>query len=263
MKSKIILFLSAIVFMGLFTHGQGRSGKDEIIFSKKNFGITIVPAVYQKNRIFGDVYKYNISASPQFGGEAMVNYSYNFEKKFWLILSAGANAVAYDFDFYILKEYFGYNTADVSENGVFAREWLFNLRSQVELQAKFEILQNWKWILSAGASLLYAPASEGTINHMMMNQNGQYEPFSWFDQQEGNMGKPWPNFHISAGQEWMMSNGHLLQIALKVNYSTVDFMYGTYSFKVGNQPESRGEYGVSGSYIGLNLSYFFAKYKKV
>src|SRR5256885_15073346 len=98
MKVTTITVLFIISILNVPGYSQKSWNKEGITFSKKSWGISIVPLISQKTRFTGDIYKYNIGAPPQFGGEVLLNYSYNFEKCFWIVIAAGVDALAYNFD---------------------------------------------------------------------------------------------------------------------------------------------------------------------
>ena len=62
-----------------------------------------MPVIIKKGHIDGDVNKYGISSSPQPGGEVLVNYYYNFEPNYSLVLSAGGELLVHNFNYEIPK----------------------------------------------------------------------------------------------------------------------------------------------------------------
>jgi len=100
-------------------------------------------------------------------------------------------------------------------------------------------------------------------DYAIVGTNGIEQTYLSTEDDYNNNGKPWFNFHMAAGREWRLKWGHIIQVMIKVNFSPTKFFSGAYKFHVGNQPEVSGSHGVTGSYIGLNLSYVFSAYKKV
>ena len=130
------------------------------------------------------------------------------------------------------------------------------------MQINFAERQKKSWLAAAGMSVLYSIDSPWEFIGFIYfggisSQNSQ--EYLHIDQMYDNGNKPWVNFHISGGHAWGLKRGNLLQAALKLNYSPVDFAVGIYNFHVGNQPDVIGEYKLSGSYIGLSLSYIFSR----
>ncbi|KIC92665.1 hypothetical protein [Flavihumibacter solisilvae] len=220
------------------------------------WGISLTPHVLAKTKFTGNTAKYQVSSSPQLGGEVLIDYHYNFAKDLSLIFSVGGVAVGYNFKFYIDKDYFSPPTeVDIYDSHNTARDINFNLKGQVELQKYFRKGQNKSWIIAAGGSVLYSPLNHEEYSYSVYFSNSEIYNYLNRDQVPNNDGKPWLNVHLSAGRQWEFRKRDALQCKLKANYSPVKFLKGTYAFDVGAEPRESGNYSVSGSYIGLSFSY--------
>jgi hypothetical protein len=114
------------------------------------------------------------------------------------------------------------------------------------------------WDLAAGLSLLFAFTQGGGINLAVIDYpNGQTKQYFTCSYLNNNEGKPWFNFHVSGGHEWILKSKDIFQVNVKLNYSPISPSTGTYIFTTGMQPDLRGNYSMSGSYIGLSIAYIF------
>jgi hypothetical protein len=260
---KAAIKLTFLIAFGI--SGYSQKGDESINNSRlKNYwGFSLTPLLLAKADIDGDKDKYQLHSLPQFGAEVLINFYYNFEQNYSLVFGAGGNLSAYNFNYYISKEMFNPPIGfDLSSNKAVSREsGIFNFRLQAEMQRRWPRDEAKNWDLAAGLSLLYSGAIPGDISEVVLDSSGQYKEFLTRTNQYNNNGKPWFNFHISGGHEWILRSGNIFQVNLKLNFSTTDFATGTYLFSTGIQPDLSGKYGLSGSYIGLSLAYIFARTK--
>jgi hypothetical protein len=89
--------------------------------------------------------------------------------------------------------------------------------------------------------------------------SGQARQYFTRVEQFNNNGKPWLNFHIAGGHEWILKSKNVFQLNLKFNYSPVTPSTGTYLFTTGVQPDLGGTFGTSGSYLGLSIGWLFTR----
>lgn len=230
-----------------------------------SWGISYISLVTQKNKIQGDRSLYNINSSPQSAMEAMINYFARHSSQYSLIYSIGGGIMAHNFSFSIPKEVFDPPiAADMIDSKRFSREPdLLYFKAGVAVQRIFPANVRSDWATIAGGMLAYSPTTDAGTDYTIANADGSQQDFLSTEDNYNNNGKPWANFHIDAGRQWRLNWGHLLQVMLRLNVSPAKFFSGTYTFEVGNQAPVSGRYGMSGSYIGINLSYVFSKYKKI
>jgi hypothetical protein len=247
-----------MTFLRIYAYSQKNDNTAENLSDKFLWGVSVAPALIEKGHIYGDKDKYRLSSSPKLGGEVLINYYYNFESNYSLVLSAGVEALVHNLYYEIPKEMF---IPPVASNISFSlRMPITFVKSQVELQFKFLKNQKKSWFGSAGLSILYAiegpdAYSAGILLGTSSQSVQEYLQIGEFN--KSNPTKARLNFHVSVGHEWVIHSGSRLQTNLKFNYSPTNFSAEPYRFTVGNQSEVSGKYGITGSYVGLCVSYIF------
>ncbi|MBS1609589.1 MAG: hypothetical protein JSS70_12685 [Bacteroidetes bacterium] len=233
--------------------------------SKKNLGFSVIHLVTQKSRIYGDKSLYNLGSKPQIGIEFLINYYYDFTKKYTVVFDIGAGVLSHSFSYLISKDLFDpAQEHNVGENNFISRQLdITFLKGGVELQRKFEAALKSKWVVAAGIDILYSTGGSIGSEYSLKSSNGTQQVYLATADDYSNNNKPWLNYHLSAGREWIANQGRIFQVLLKASYSSSNFFSGTYKFTVGNQPDVNGRYAMSGSYIGLSFSYIFSRYKNI
>lgn len=254
-----------LMILGVFAYSQENDGSGENLFPIHSWGISIAPALIKEGHIDGDKNKYKLSSSPQFGEEVLINYYYNFESNYSLVFSAGCELLVHNFDYEIPKEMFdpaGGTSISFNPVGPIKMSSSY-FKTQVELQSKFHKKEKGSWVGIAGLSLLY-PIQRGDEYSagILWGSNSQSAQEYLSIQYNNYEHKLSLNFHISCGHEWIINSRSILQANLKFNFSPVNLAEATYIFNVGSQPEVSGKYKISGSYIGLSISYIFSKIKR-
>ena len=231
----------------------------------KNWGISIIPLLAQKNKIQGEKSAYHLASSPQTGMEVLINYFAGLGQRYSLIYSVGGGVMAHNFSFSIPKQLFDPpEDVDIAYSKGFTRELdLLYFKAGVAVQRIFPAHSLSHWVALAGATIAYSPTTDAGTDYAIARTDGSEQTYLSTDDNYNNHGKPWFNFHLDAGKEWRLNWGHLLQAMIRLNLSPTKFFSGMYTFKVGNQPPVSGKYSVSGTYIGINLSYVFSRYKKI
>jgi hypothetical protein len=251
----LLLYACVVSFVKCYSQKAG-----QVTYPRLYWGVSVTPALMAKANIQGDKSRYNLSSTPQFGAEVVINSYYHFERLYSFVVGIGGGTIAYNFDYNIDKNKFEPPTgSDISINGVASREaGIFYFKLPVELEKKWLNQTHGDWNLAAGGSLLYAPKRSGQRADVILLPDGQQVEYLTIDQNNyNNNGKPWFNFHISGGHDWTLRKGNLFRLNLKVNYSATDFVTAAYRFNVGNQPAVSGRYGITGTYVGICLSYIF------
>jgi len=235
------------------------------VVTMKNWGVSVTPLLAQKNKIQGDRSLYHLASSAQSGVELMINYFSGLGQHYSLIYSFGAGAMAHNFSFSIPRQLFNPpEDVDITYSKGFTRELdLLYFKAGVAVQGIFPVTFRSDWVAAAGGTIAYSPTTDAGTDYAIVGTNGIEQTYLSTEDDYNNNGKPWFNFHMAAGREWRLKWGHIIQVMIKVNFSPTKFFSGAYKFHVGNQPEVSGSHGVTGSYIGLNLSYVFSAYKKV
>lgn len=232
---------------------------------KNYWGISIIPSLTEKTEINGDKTRYQLQSNSKIGAEILLHYHLNFSKNYSVVFSAGGNAFGSKLTYTIPKEMFDPpTTSDVSLNKFAARGLgISNNKIQIELLRRWVCSEVTNWNLGAGVSLLFSFNSGlSTTWDIIDYPNGQSKQYFTRLEQFNNNGKPWFNFHISGGHEWILKSKNIFQLNLKVNYSPINPATGTYLFTTGIQPDLSGNFGTSGSYIGVSIGYIFTRANK-
>jgi hypothetical protein len=257
--------LICFILFGALAYSQETDKREENFSTRRFWGVSLVPLFIKKGHIDGDVNKYSLSSSPQLGGEVLVNYYYNFEKNYALVLSAGGELLVHNFNYEIPKNLFdSMGGTSVTFNPVGPIKMSSGyLKIQAELQARLHSNQKQSWFGALGLSALY-PIQGGDEYSagILWGSNSQSVQEYVLIQYQNYQHKPSLSFHITGGHEWVLHSGNLLQAALKLNYSPANVATATYVFTVGHQSQVNGRYVISSSCIGLSVSYIFAKLKR-
>jgi len=236
-----------------------KSGETPNNLKQKNYwGISFIPVLSAKTKIHGDKSTYQLHSHPKFGAELLIHYHLNFSKNYSLVFSAGENAIGSKLDYTIPKEMFDPPTAtNITPNKFGSRGMeIVNHKIQVELLKRWHRNNEKNWNLGAGLSLLFSfTGGLGETGSVHVYPNGQTKQYLTRYQQNYNNGNPWFNFHVSGGREWALRSKDILQINLKLNFSPINPSTGAYLFTTGVQPDLSGNYGTSGSYIGISTGY--------
>jgi hypothetical protein len=254
MRGTVLLIL--VVHLVTFSIAQEKNSE---VLPRPCWGVSITPNLLKRSSIDNRGGKYQLGSSPQFGGELLIKYHYGFLPMYRLIFAAGVNWISYDFDYNISKDFFIPPTGvDISSNQALSRySDVFHLRGQIELERTFIRTIKKSLTVALGASLLYSPQNYESASGVIVYPGGSSVTFLNREQTNNNNNRPWMNFHIAAGPQWLVGRRHTLQLQGKVNFSPLKFIKGTYYIEVGNEPIETGQYEVSGSYIGLSLTYIF------
>ena len=237
-----------------------RKKADQNLYPRLYWGVSVTSALMAKANIQGDKSRYNLNSAPQFGAEIVINSYYNFERLCSFVIGIGGGTIVHNFDYNIDRKMFEpLAISDISTNKAASREMdIFYFKVPVRLEKRWLCQKQGDWNLAAGLSLLYALKRSRQRADVILFPDGHQVQYLTITQNNyNNNGKPWFNFHVSGGHVWTLGNGTLLRCNLKVNYSATDTVLATYRFDVGNQPAVSGRYGISGTYVGICLSYIF------
>ena len=135
---------------------------------------------------------------------------------------------------------------------------LFYFKVPVEIERRWNSGVANSWNTNIGISLLFSinRTVEG-FDAVFLYDGGTYKYLAR-SQNSNNHGKPWLNYHIASGYTWQLPRKNSIRANVKINMSFAEFAKVSYSFDLPSQPILEGQYGVTGSYIGLSLSYIFS-----
>lgn len=257
--------ISFIIVFHVTVYSQKSGAPPNNLKPKNYWEVSIIPLLTAKTEIDGDKNKYQLHSHPKFGAELLIHYHLNFRKNYSLVFSIGKNAFGSKFLYNIPKEMFDPATgSNITPNKFGSRGMeIINNKVQAELLRRWPRNKVNNWNVAAGLSLLFSfTGGLGETGSVHFYPNGQTKQYLTRYQQNYNNGKPWFNFHVSGGQEWVLKSKNIFQVNLKVNFSPINPSTGTYLFTTGIQPDLSGNYGVSGSYIGISTGYILTRANK-
>ena len=107
-------------------------------------------------------------------------------------------------------------------------------------------------------SLRYAVGYDSDdYGYVLEDTNQQRIDVFSMDLNSNNYKKPWISYNLGGGYSWILKNYNTLRAGLLTNISFTQFVKGTYQVNIPGKPLTEGAYGVTGSYIGLSVSYGF------
>ena len=257
--------LSLLIVLSIPAFAQKSDDSSNNLLPKNYWGFSIIPSLTAKTEIDGDKNRYQLHSHPKFGAELLIHYHINFRKNYALVFSIGKNAFGSKLHYTIPKEMLDPPTgSNITPNKFGSRGMeIINYKVQAELMRRWPGNKAHNWNLGTGLSLLMSfDGGGGTTWYLVDYPSGQTKQYLTRYQQNDNNRKPWFNFHIAGGHEWTLKSKDILQINLKVNYSPINPSTGTYLFTTGVQPDLSGQYGVSGSYIGISIGYIVSRGSK-
>lgn len=262
---KKVIKLSFLIAISIPVLSQKNDASPNNLSLKNYWGISIIPSLTEKTEINGDKTRYQLQSNSKIGAEILLHYHLNFSKNYSVVFSAGGNAFGSKLTYTIPKEMFDPPTGSNVTYNKFSSSGLeiSNNKIQVELLRRWAGTEVTNWNLSAGLSLLFSFKSGlSTTWDIIDYPNGQSKQYFTRYEQFNNNGTPWFNFHISGGHEWILKSKNIFQLILKVNYSPINPSTGTYLFTTGILPDLSGNYGTSGSYVGVSIGYIFTRANK-
>lgn len=225
------------------------------------FGINLTAAATAKANIRGNAKTlYGLESKPQPLFEAGVTVYRALPHNWWFNFGLGGGVAAWNFDYYIPANSFSPPLTDeLFNNGAASRQMdLFYVKLPVELEKRWVAKRGNQWNAAVGASILMAPPSDYGSGSVVWHQNDWYT-YKGVEHDNNNGGAPWLNFHVAGGYSWQLRSGHLIRANAKASYSPTEFGLGSYQFLIPGKPVETGEFGVTGSYLGISLSYIFAQ----
>lgn len=258
---KKIVNTSFLIFFGIHVYAQINKEHNNHSILKSSLGVSITPFLFEKAHNYAAKDNYQTNFTSRLAGEVLISYYHNFSSNSSIVFSLGGGAISHNFHYEIPKEVFnsatGLNLSSKLTEAIPISTSYIKTQGEIQLKS----VKNKKWLGAAGLALLYTFAGPSEYNAgIFIGPNSQNSiEYLGIDQNNNNNHTPWLNFHVSGGYEWMLGSRSLLQTSLKLNYSPVKFVTGIYQFNIGNLPEVTNRYSISGSYIGLCISYIFRK----
>ena len=131
------------------------------------------------------------------------------------------------------------------------KDWKLNKTQNVFIQAGFNLRFSFGYDSdSYGYGNVFTDANQQRIDVFSMELNSN------------NHNKPWISYNLGCGYGWTLKNNNVFKAGIIANISFTKFVNGTYQVNIPGHPLTEGTYRISGSYIGISLSYVFMRASK-
>ena len=231
-------------------------------FLNDQLRISVRPSIARKAMVTTNE-TYSPGASNFISLGAGIDYCYHINESFSLISGLHGLWHGSNFTFFVSGKEFqpelGY---DLVEEGPISGDLQHGLLSlQTTLEKRWFSKKEKIWATGLGLALNYSPTTTYDNDYYVFH-NGQLVHYAWMGYDANNQAHPFLSGHVMAGYYWKIGKSNFLVTNLVIDYSFTYFVKGSYNFHIPGKSEVTGEYRIDGSYLGLDISYSFAKGKK-
>lgn len=229
----------------------------DVLFSGNHYSLSLTPHLANKAGINNSSGPYLMKSSFVGGLEFGVNRHSNLNNNFAIIIGLHLGTSGRNYLLNIPKEDFNpprqYNYID---NGTISREFDFYFSAPILLEMRlFNNSKNfWNGLIGLNIRYSLSNYSETTMSYIE-DSNNQLLKILEMELEVGNNSRPWLNYNLGGGYNWLLKRNNILRANLLFNYSAKKLVRGTYDITVPNQPLSKGNYSVDQSYLGIRISY--------
>lgn len=232
---------------------------EELIFSENHFSLQFIYGRSAKAVINPDPHIYNIGTKSHECLEGGIGYHYSINKKYSIQTGVRGGGIMRDIRYHIPGTAFSpplsYDMSSIDKSGVvFFRVPFF-------IDRRFFTKKEIYWNAQVGISLLYSFMNEEGFESWIIERNRSIR-YLYSEFTPNNNQKSWLNYHIGGGLNLILKNKDIFRINLVGELSFTQFYRGYYSFTVPGKPPINFDYGVTGSYIALEVSYIRTKAKQ-
>lgn len=251
------ILLTQFCFCQLPIKNQTETKSTNNLFSrKKNIGFEIISSVLPSARITKDEGNYTLRSRIQTAYDAGINYLYNLNGN--LIISAGLHFVVGKRNFYLripdkdLPGYGGSENPPIVED----KELWHALRIPISIEKKITKAKYNFLFLKFGFDLRYSGIMpDESFGTSILDSSNHYIDVFNSEFSGKNAGKPWITLFCGLSKKILLRNYNLLSLELQADFSSTYFFRGTYFITIPNQPVTSGTYKITGSSVGLSISY--------
>lgn len=234
-----------------------RSSK-EVFFNEPSFLITFLSGLTQKASINKETGQYTVKSSPQPFWEAGIDFRGKLNKSLFLIaglrgIASGRNAV------------FNAPMSEINPYGyrepyppLKINEFDFGISIPLLVERKWQTKKYKSTYIQAGLTFRYSLGFDSDdYGNVFTDTNHQEIDVFSMELNSNNHKKLWISYNLGGGYSWILKNYNILKAGVLANISFTKFVNGTYQINIPGKPLTEGTYGVTGSYIGLSVSYGF------
>lgn len=230
---------------------------NDVLFSGNHYSLSLTPHLASKAEINNSFGPYRMGSSSVGGLEFGVNLHSNLNNKFGIITGLHLGTSGRNYLLTIPKEDF--NTPrqyDYIDNGAISREFDFYFSAPILLEMRLLSHSKNFWNGLIGLNIRYSISNHSeTIISYIQDSNNQFVKVLQMELQVGNNSRPWLNYNLGGGYNWVLKKNNILRANLLFNYSSKKIVRGIYDIEVSNQPLSNGNYSADQSYLGIHFSY--------
>ncbi|MBY0477371.1 MAG: hypothetical protein K2Q24_06970 [Chitinophagaceae bacterium] len=237
---------------------------NDVLFSGNHYSLSLTPHLANKAGINNSFGPYRMKSSSVGGLEFGANFHSNLNNNFAIISGLHLGTSGRNYLITIPKEDFNPpRQYDYIDNGAISREFDFYFSAPILLEMRLINHSKNFWNGLIGLNIRYSISnySETTTSYIE-DSNNQLVKILQMELEVGNNSRPWINYNLGGGYNWLLKNNNILRANLLFNYSSKKVVKGGYAIEVPNQPLSNGNYSVDQSYLGIRISYILTSTNK-
>jgi len=245
------------IFAGFIQNG---ACQNLIKNKQKHISFEIAAGMLPQVSIDNSVSKYKLRSYIQSCYDIGFNYHYYIKRNFAII--TGLHFMAGKTNYFANlspADVFDYNGQRIVEE----KDLWEELRIPLFFEKKI-YSQKWNgWLINAGFNLHYSGINQDleTVTYILDPNNRLRQIFNSYTIFSNNK-NIWVTCIAGAGKNFIFRKRHMLSVHVKADISNTNFLKGTWSFTVPNQPKTTGTYKVTGSAAILSIQYFFNRNSK-
>ena len=232
------------------------------ILNKSAFFFTLSTGVSQNAIINKKTGEYDIRSTLQPFFEGGINYQKSLKKNLFLIIGLRETVTGRNAIFKApIKEINPYGYSE-SHSQLKINDFDFPISIPVFVEKGWQITKSKIVFIQTGVNFRCSLGSDIGYGYSLTDTNWQRIDVFSLELNSNNYRKPWINYNIGGGYGWVLKNYNILKLGVLANISFTKFISGTYQVDIPSHPLSQGTYGVTGSNMGLTVSYIFTGINK-
>lgn len=233
------------------------------LYKEPLFSVTLTPGLVEQAHIERKTGQYQLSAKPSLFIETGIDYRQTLQQN--LLFVTGLRGIAFG-----RNAIFKVPIKDINPNGyqepyppIKNKDFDLVISVPLLLEKRWEIKANKSAYVQAGINFRYSLGYEvNDYTHVFTDSNNHMVEVFILELNSNNNKKPWINYTIGGGYGWLLKNYNILKAFFVTNISFNQFVKGTYQINIPGKPLTTGTYGVTGSSIGIIISYGFTGLNK-
>jgi hypothetical protein len=225
---------------------------------KSNFSIVVTASVLPRAKITRDQGNYTLYSRLQSAYDLGFNYIYNVNNN--LLLTTGIHTIIGRWNFFA-----NIPDEDISVYRVSGKLIIWNkdtwgiIKIPLLIEKKLNCRKIGLLSTKAGINFRYSGFNSdlGIGSGGIITSNNQVINLFDSDFSIDNKNKPWITFLAGINKLFVLDNYNILSVGVQTDISPIYFLKGNYAITVPGQSVTSGTYKVSGTSLGLSISYTF------